>query len=283
MPVFRREGVGLRYDEFEGDGVPVVLLHGLSSARTTWHRVVPELAGRRVLALDQRGHGESDHAPRTYDLAHYAADAVAFCEEVVSGSSVLVGHSLGGVVAFVVARTRPDLVRAALLEDPPLYRGESAASDEPRSGVAVFFPVLREMLRDMHRRDASVEEYTAVLRNVPAMNGHGTMAEVLGDEGMLGYADAWRCLDPEVLTPAIDGGAIAGVEPDTPLEVPCVVLRADPHLGAAFDDRDADRFHRVNQAARIVRVAGASHALHDERPDLVRDELLRLLAEIGDR
>lgn len=282
MPVFRRDVVNLRYDEFAGDGRPVVLLHGLSSARTTWHRLVPELAGRRVLALDLRGHNESDHAPDSYDLAHYTADAVAFCEHVVGEPSVLVGHSLGGVVAFVVACTRPDLVRGALLEDPPLYRGEPSESDEQPSGVAAFFPAMRQMLREMHERDAPVEEYVATLRNVPAMNGRGTMADVLGEEGTLGYANAWRGLDPEVFTPAIEGGAISGAEPDTPLTVPCVMLRADPNLGAAFTEDEAARFLRANPAARIVLAAGASHAIHDEQPDLVRDELLRLLAEIGD-
>lgn len=277
MPVFRHDGVDLRYDEIAGHGVPVVLLHGLSSARTTWFRLVPELAGRRVLALDQRGHNESAHAPGTYDLVHYTADAVAFCEQVVGTPCVLVGHSLGGVVAFVVARTRPDLVRGALLEDPPLYRGES---EEPPSGVAEFFPAMRQMLRDMHERDAPVEEYLATLRNVPAMNGRGALADVLGEEGTLGYASAWRGLDPEVFTPAIDGGAISGAEPDTPLSVPCVVLRADPNLGAAFNENDAARFARANLAARIVLAHGASHAIHDEQPDLIRAELLRLLTEV---
>ena len=180
-----------------------------------------------------------------------------------------------------MARTRPDLVRAALLEDPPLYRGEPIASDEPPSGVAAFFPAMRQMLRDMHERDAPLDDYVATLRNVPAMNGRGTLADVLGDEGTLGYADAWRGLDPEVFTPAIEGGAISGAQPDTPLTVPCVVVRADPNLGAAFTDDDADRFLRANPAARIVVATGASHAIHDEQPDLVRDELLRVLAEVG--
>lgn len=281
MPVFRNDGVELRYDEVAGNGAPVVLLHGLSSARSTWFRLVPELAGRRVLALDQRGHNESAHAPGTYDLVHYTGDAVAFCERVVRAPCVVVGHSLGGVVAFVVARTRPDLVRAALLEDPPLYRGEPAGSDEPPSGVAQFFPAMRQMLRDMHERDAPVEEYLATLRNVPAMNGRGTLADVLGEEGTLGYANAWRGLDPEVFTPAIEGGAISGAEPETQLSVPCVVVRADPNLGAAFNENDAARFLATNPSARIVLASGASHAVHDERPDLIRDELVRLLAEVG--
>lgn len=280
VPTFRCGEIDLRYDEVAGEGVPVVLLHGLSSARTTWHRLVPALGGRRVLALDQRGHNESDHAPGTYDLGHYTADAIAFCEQIVGEPSVLVGHSLGGVVAFVVARTRPNLTRAVLLEDPPLYRGDSTEPDGAPSGVAAFFPAMRQMLRDMHQRDAPLEDYVATLRNVPAMNGQGSLADVLGEEGTLGYAHAWRGLDPEVFTPAIEGGAISGAHGDTPLTVPCVVVRADPNLGAAFDEDDAARFARVNPAARIVVAVGASHAVHDEQPDLVRDELRRLLAEI---
>src|SRR4051812_41086378 len=123
MAAFDHDGVLLAYDDTGESGLPpVLLLHGVSSARSTWHRLVPTLDGRcRTPALDLRGHGESGHDPGTYTLEHYAPDVIAFLEDRVDQPVVLIGHSLGGVVAATVAQQRPDLVRAVLLEDPPLY------------------------------------------------------------------------------------------------------------------------------------------------------------------
>jgi pimeloyl-ACP methyl ester carboxylesterase len=77
-----------------------------------------------------------------------------------------------------------------------------------------------------------------------------------------------------VFTPAIDGTALAGAQPDVPLPCPVAVLRADPALGAAFTADDEARFLATNPHAAVESVEGASHAIHDEQPD-------RVLAAIG--
>ena len=67
--------VRLRATRWPGTGsVPVLLLHGLASSRRFWDLVVPHLAGLPVVALDQRGHGDSDRPSGPYDAATVAAD-----------------------------------------------------------------------------------------------------------------------------------------------------------------------------------------------------------------
>src|SRR5438132_7899805 len=104
MSHFVHDDVKLAYDDSgEADLSPVVFLHGLSSARTTWARITARIAPRdRIVSIDLRGHGESSRAPGTYTLDNYGADAIAFCEEIVQAPALLVGHSLGGVVAAYV-------------------------------------------------------------------------------------------------------------------------------------------------------------------------------------
>ena len=82
MAELERGGILLAYDDTGGDKrTPLVFLHGLSSARSTWARFVPAFAADyRVLTLDHRGHGESGHAPGTYTLDHYAPDACRFSQ-----------------------------------------------------------------------------------------------------------------------------------------------------------------------------------------------------------
>jgi pimeloyl-ACP methyl ester carboxylesterase len=212
MPTFDHAGATLAYDDSgEYDLPPVVLLPGLSGARSTWARLAAALAGRfRLIAIDHRGHGDSSHVPGTYTLDHFGPDTIALCEHVLGPArpAVLIGHSLGGVIAHHVALRRPDLVRGVFLEDPPLYFG---ARDEMEASI---FPALFTMLRDAFRaqraRGAPLEEYVEGLRSTPAMTGKGTFADVLGEEGTAASARAMFSLDPEVFTPAIEGVGLLG-------------------------------------------------------------------------
>jgi pimeloyl-ACP methyl ester carboxylesterase len=277
MARFERDGVVLAYGSAgRGDHAAVVLLHGLGSTRSTWTRVAEALAGRfRVFSIDLRGHGDSSHAPGTYQLDHYGGDVVAFCESVVVKPAVLVGHSLGGVVAAVVARKRPDLVRGVFLEDPPLFRGDPS---EPAIGpFLAIFTLLHQVLADMQARNAPVEEYEAMLKAAPAMGGGRTFGDVLGEEGTRAQARAMASLDPEIYTPAIDRSGLAGADPSTPLPCPVRVVRADPALGAAFTPEDESRFLVTNPHATVDVVEGASHLIHDEQPDRFASDLLAFL------
>ena len=83
--------------------------------------VLPPLALRwHLYAPDLRGFGLSGRAPGAYRVLDYAGDVIAFLRGVVRGPAAVVGHSLGAIVAIAVAADASDLVRAAVLEEPPL-------------------------------------------------------------------------------------------------------------------------------------------------------------------
>ena len=277
MPQLEHDGAILAYDDTgEADLPPVVLLPGLSGARTTWRPVADGLRGRfRVIAVDQRGHGESSHVPGTYTLEHYGADTVALCDHVLDRPAVLVGHSLGGVIAHHVALERPALVRGVFLEDPPLYfgvRDEAEASPFP-----ALFALMRDAFRERHAKGAGLDVWVDGVRRMPAMNGAGTMGDVLGEEGSLASAQAFFSLDPEIFTPAVEGTALAAARPGAPLPCPVTVLRADPSVGPAFTADNEARFLATNPHATVTLVEGASHLIHDEQPARFLDELLRFV------
>jgi|ERR1700688_1014882 len=261
------DGIELAYDDSGGsEREAVVLLHGLGSARSTWDPIVPVLTNQwRVLAFDQRGHGESSHASGTYTLEHYVPDVIGFCESIETQPVVMVGHSLGGVVAASVARTRPDLVRGLLLEDPPMYRGDPAeAHDNPFLAV---FALLHQLVSEMQARQAPPEEYELVLRSSPSPNGAGSFADVLGVEGTKARARGLASVDPDVFLAAVDGSGLVGAQPDAALGCPILVLRADPAFGAAFTAEHEARFCSANPHVEVEVVHGASHFIHDEQPE----------------
>ena len=99
-------GVLLRYWTWGGTGQPLVLLHGLASTHRIWDFVAPLLAQDfRVVALDQRGHGESAKPDGGYDFATVAADLNGLLRALKIESPILVGHSWGGNVALEYAAT----------------------------------------------------------------------------------------------------------------------------------------------------------------------------------
>ncbi|MEE2664484.1 MAG: alpha/beta hydrolase, partial [Myxococcota bacterium] len=91
-------------------------LHGLVDRSEIWDRLVPGLATRgRVLCVDQRGHGGSETPPGPYAREDLARDAVCVLEALGVTRAVLVGHSMGGVVAMTTALAYPDRVAGLVL------------------------------------------------------------------------------------------------------------------------------------------------------------------------
>ena len=238
------------------DGVPVVFLHGASGSIRTYAWLPGEITdGRRIVRVDLRGHGDSQHAPGTYDVDRYAEDVVEVLRETVGRPAVLVGHSLGGVVAWWVAQRHPDLVVAAFLEDPPLYMGEPEAHED-NAAVPIFGTILASVER-WKAQGMTAEQAGAELAAAPA-------AAAWCDDVPLARAEALLRMDPGVLEGAIDRSTLAPTDTAAPVTVPVFVLAADDAM-AAFPIRHAERMAQTHPTVEIVRVPGAGHGIHDER------------------
>lgn len=97
-----------------GEGAPIVLLHGVGGSHGAWRRVVPVLEERRrVIAYDLPGHGRSLSYPRTGNAGVAAKAVLADLEARGIASAHLVGHSMGGAAAGLIALRAPE--RAASL------------------------------------------------------------------------------------------------------------------------------------------------------------------------
>ena len=116
-PVVLATGVTLNYLE-QGDpqGEPVILLHGYTDSWNTYALVLPHLSpAYHVFALDQRGHGESSKAPGSYTVDDMAADVIAFMDAQGITKATIVGHSMGSMVAQLVAIRHPARVSRLVL------------------------------------------------------------------------------------------------------------------------------------------------------------------------
>ena len=146
--------VRLRATRWPGRGTPVLLLHGLASTRHIWDLVVPGLAGLPVLALDQRGHGDSGRPEGPYDGGTVVADALTALDAVGLSRVVVVGHSWGAWTALRLAATAPERVLAVVCVDGGTLRMRDLAQTRdqvkaqltpPRTALPVG--ELRELIR----------------------------------------------------------------------------------------------------------------------------------------
>ena len=112
------DGLRMRYTDWGGGGRSIVLVHGLASTRRIWDLVAPLLTDIfRVVAVDQRGHGESGKPETGYDFDSIARDLDGFLRVVGLERPHLVGHSWGANVALQYAAYYPGQVERLFLID----------------------------------------------------------------------------------------------------------------------------------------------------------------------
>jgi pimeloyl-ACP methyl ester carboxylesterase len=131
----------------EGQGPPVVLLHGFPEFWYSWRHQLPALAagGLRALAPDLRGYGRSDKPPgvAAYHVNVLAADVAAIIRSLGGGRAAVVGHDWGAAIAFHVAARYPALVeRLAIINGPQqgaMLRAMLSLAQLRRSWYMFFF------------------------------------------------------------------------------------------------------------------------------------------------
>jgi pimeloyl-ACP methyl ester carboxylesterase len=108
------------YAEEEGEGSPdLVFIHYWGGSRRTWAEVIAPLSKRfRCIAMDLRGWGKSDHHANDYSLFAQTDDVEAVIGALKAKNFVLVGHSMGGKIAQILAGRRPEGLRAVILVAP---------------------------------------------------------------------------------------------------------------------------------------------------------------------
>ena len=109
MAYLQLNGCNLHYTD-QGEGDPVLLIHGLGSSGRDWEYQLPALLPQyRVLTLDMRGHGKSDKPSRGYSVKGFAADCLAFIKHMQLTKPHIVGISMGGMIAFQLATDHPEV------------------------------------------------------------------------------------------------------------------------------------------------------------------------------
>jgi pimeloyl-ACP methyl ester carboxylesterase len=168
------DGLRLHHLDYGGPGRPIVGLHGVTGHAWVWHDVAPALlSAGQVLALDLRGHGDSQwSADAEYGSDHHAADVVALLDALGAAEIDLIGSSWGALVAMAVAARTPQRVRRLAIVDvePSFAQSETDIPSRPRDFVTHADAVAFERQGNPHA-PAALLEVVAAGATRPGSNG----------------------------------------------------------------------------------------------------------------
>jgi pimeloyl-ACP methyl ester carboxylesterase len=162
--VERAAQLRLHHLDFGGEGTPTIFIHGVTGHAAAWSGVAPSLVQHgRCLALDLRGHGDSQWAD-DYATSTHAADVVAVLDALGLERAALVGSSWGALIALATASIAPDRVRRLALVDiePSFGASETDVAPRPQSFADHAAVVAFERSRNPHAPPALIEIVAAM-------------------------------------------------------------------------------------------------------------------------
>lgn len=244
-----------------GKGPPMVILHGLFGSAQNWHSMAERLAEHyRVFVCDLRNHGDSPWAPEM-SFPQMADDLDALIEEKGLAPAVVLGHSVGGKTAMLVALEHAQLVDALIVVDiaPVFYR-------EP---FLVYIEAMREAVRSGARRKSEVDAALAASIPDPATRlfllqnleeRHGRLTWRIHLDAIAANMDDLLAF-PDVSTLAYDGRAlfVSGARSD--------------YIGRAYHGQIYELFPQAEFAV----IADAGHYPHVEQPELFATRIIGFL------
>jgi pimeloyl-ACP methyl ester carboxylesterase len=259
VPAIGVDGVELAYEE-RGGGAPVLLVHGTGGA--LWDPL-PELLAEqhRTIWYHRRSFGDSVHEPLS-DLPRHTRDAAALIEGLGAAPAIVVGHSMGGVIAIDLAIRRPELVRALVLVEPPLH-----FTMHPSESMQ------RELGKAMELRASAGDEPAAehFMRWATTTTDGWNGFELTTPEDrahLLGNSSA--------IVHELEGGTGDHISEEELAGIACPLICLVGAITLPEYMEAARRIEAALPSLELVSVPGGSHVLHVTHPQAVADAVSRI-------
>ena len=238
----------------QGEGAPLILVHGFACSTYTWRKLIPLLADHHtVYALDLLGFGLSDKPPDgNYDLRSQGSLVLDFMNALHLPSATLVGHSMGGVVVAYAAVEAPEQVKALVLVDAGFYSGGA-----PAFLKYIFFPLDRIMAKQFYTKEMRMKSFSRSYYN----------KSLITDEVMEGY------MLPTTTPHAVDALArmMKEVGPrkyegiSEHISEPTLIVWGEQDL--PIPPRDGERLNREIKGSKLMIVKECGHMSPEEKPE----------------
>jgi esterase len=259
--IIRVRGRRLFWVDFGGSGLTMLALHGSFGRGLIFAPLAERLTTQvRLIALDQRGHGLSDHGG-PFTREEFIADAAAVIDALGIGPVAVLGHSLGGITAYQLAVRFPTLVRALVIEDV---------------GAVMREPEIEHPVLDVRGWPTRAPSRAALAQ---AIQARGVPDAGYFLQSAVPNGDGWRLLfDPEEMMDVQQHG-LGNWWPDwLGSSCPALLLRGGRST-LLPSELAADMAHRRPNTT-LVELPAAGHWIHDDDPDGCADAILDFLADL---
>jgi N-formylmaleamate deformylase len=256
--VCETNGISIHYLRTGGAKPPVVLLHGLMGSGACWTPLARALEGEfDVVMPDARGHGDSSAPNHGYRYDDLASDVAGLIRGLALSRPVLLGHSMGGMTAAVVASRSTEMIRGLVLVDPTFLSPErqrevfdSDVADQHRRVLGLQRSDLVAQARARHpHRALEIVEVQAEARLKTCMGAFEVLAPPNPE-----YRDVMRAIDAPSLL-------VIGDDPVVTLEM-------------------ATELRSLNPCVRIEQIQNAGHGLPFEQPERLGEVVVSFLREL---
>lgn len=253
-------GIDMHYFRTGGNKSPVVLLHGLMTSGICWTPVARVLEkDYDVIMPDARGHGNSGVPDQGYLYENLAADVVSLIDALDLVNPVLVGHSMGGMTAAVVASRNPKRLRGLILVDPAFLTMQRQHEVHESDVV------------DQHRRilRGSREDFLAETR-VRRSHRPNEIIELLVQARFQTNIRAFEILTPP--TPDY-------VQLINTLDIPSLLVIGG--VGSVVSLEVAAELAGLNQHLKVIQIAECGHGIPYDQPDRLSAVIQTFLSSLS--
>lgn len=274
------DGLSFHYRDWGGSGQPIVLLHGLASTCHIWDMVAPMLAqDHAVIAVDQRGHGETDKPDEGYDIATVTQDALGLIEQLGVDKPIVIGHSWGGSVALNMAVEAPESVKGLTWVDGGMIN------------VSNRYPNIEDAKIEMAPPDFTGVKMDSFLERVRSRHQETGMSPEVADIVMANF----EILEDQTIKARLSRAnhlrIIEGLWDHKPRELygqvqcPVLIMPARQDNNLATHERGKRRLMLVEEAeerlpkSKTVWLEDSIHDVPIQRPELVADVIKSHLAD----
>ncbi|HEY9165074.1 MAG TPA: alpha/beta hydrolase [Candidatus Kryptonia bacterium] len=256
-------GIKIHYTRTGGSKSPLILLHGLAANGACWTSFAHAIEGEHdVIMPDARGHGKSSVPDYGYRYEDHANDVVGLIQALRLPPPILLGHSMGGMTAAVVASRKPKILRGLILADPT-FLSPKVQREVRDSDVA-----------DQHRRilNTSLDEVVAEARIRHPDRSSDTI-ELIARARLQTSMSAFDVLTP----PNPDYMQLVSA-----IDVPSLLVIGDKGV---VSSAVAAELQRLNRRFQIEQIREAGHGVHYDQPErfaVVVKSFLRLIGTVID-
>lgn len=263
------DGITMRWEE-TGEGMPVILIHGIPTSPALWRHVAPRITGVRCLAWEMVGYGASIPQGRDRDISvqRQADYLVSWLKHLGIEQAILVGHDLGGGVAQVAAVRYPGLCRGLFLTNVIGYDSWPIPSVKAMRMAGPLLrhlpdPAFKQVIRTFLQRghDDSTQAEEALAAHWPHYQEHDGAAAFVRQVNSLNVQDTLAVSDdlPRLGIPA---RIVWGV--------------ADQFQKIEYGERFAH-----DLCAPLQRIEGGKHFTPEDHPEIIADGINQLVADVA--